>query len=111
MATLQDSIDQGEAALQQLYQLQTQAMKAGDLTTQKALGDDINDLTYKLTQLKNEQIADDDASIDKINAQLSKVVEAAKAAQGDFSKVSDVLGAVISAAKVIDSVLGVVAAV
>ena len=109
MATLQDSIDAGETTLNALYALQTAAMKAGALTAQKALGEDINDLTNKLTQLSNAQIADDDAQIDVLNAELSKVTDAAKAAAADLSQIDAVLVQVISAAKAIDGVLTAVA--
>ncbi len=70
MASVNDCINSAEAALNALDGLQTAAMKEGDLATQKALEDDIDVLTNKLTQLRRQQIADNDALIDALNTQL-----------------------------------------
>ena len=110
-ATLDGSIEQGGAALSALYALQTSAMKLGDLATQKALGGDIDELTYKLTQLRGEAIADDDARIGALNIQLGAVTASAKAALSDVAKTGTVLTNVIAAAKLVDQLLSIVAKV
>lgn len=109
MTDLTKSIDLGEASLQALYALQTQAMKSGDLATQKALEDDIDDLTYKLTQLNALNIAADDQQIDQLNDQLTAVTKTAQAALTDLKQISTVLSDVVTAAKILDGILSVVA--
>jgi len=105
MALLDDTITAGENSLQALYALQTAAMKSGDLVTQKALEDDIDDLTYKLTQLQSQQIAVDDAQITALNNQLAKVTATAQAALNDLTKLTAVLQSVVSAAQLVDAIL------
>ncbi|HET6183076.1 MAG TPA: hypothetical protein VFA03_05720 [Acetobacteraceae bacterium] len=106
MATWDDSIAAGEAALGNLYRLQTAAMKAGNLAAQKALGNAISDLTYKLTQLQSLAIADDDTQIAALNAQLDRVTTAGQAALHDLTQLAQVLNDIAAAAKLLDTVIG-----
>lgn len=109
MANLNDCIDSGESALNALYGLQTTAMKQGNLAAQKALKDDINELTYKLTQLRLQQIAENDAQIDALDVQLRQVTSSAQDALKNLDKLTAVLSDMITATKVLDGVLGAVA--
>ena len=101
------AIAKGEAALNNLYTLQITAVKNGDVATQKALEDDIDDLRYKLTQLRSQAITADAGKIAALNAQLDKVAATAQASLTDLSKLSDVINAVVIAAKLIDGILSV----
>lgn len=106
MAKWSDCIDKGETALTALYALQTVAMKSGNLAAQKALADDIDDLTYKLTQLQSLEIEDDDIQITALNARLDAVTQAGQEALKDIAKLTIVLGDIVAAAKVLDGVIG-----
>ena len=108
MATVDDAIASGQDALNNLYTLQINAVKAGDVATQKALEDDIDDLMYKLTQLTNQANAVDQTRIDALNTKLQAVTTTAKAAEADLSTMSEVLNDIVAAAKLIDQVLAVV---
>lgn len=105
MADLDDAIAAGEQSLQALYALQTKAMTSGDLVTQKALEDDIDGLTYKLTQLQSQQIAGEDQQIDALNTQLGTVTASAQGALNDLSKLSSVLQGVVKASQIIDGIV------
>lgn len=109
MASLNDCINSGEAALNALYTLQTAAMKAGNLAAQKALEDDIDDLTYKLTQLRQQQIADDDARINSLNTQLAQVTTSAQSALQNLDQLTGVLNDIVTAAQILGGILSVVA--
>lgn len=109
MATVNDCINSGEAALNALYALQTAAMKTGNLAAQKALEDDIDDLTYKLTQLRRQQIADNDAQINALNIQLGQVSTSAQDALNKLDRLTDVLNDVVTASQLLDGILGVAA--
>lgn len=108
MANVNDCIDSGESALNALYGLQTTAMKQGNLVAQKALKDDIDELTYKLTQLRRQQIADNDAQINALDAQLRQVTSSAQDALKNLDKMTAVLSDMIAATKVLDGILGAV---
>lgn len=108
MASVNDCINSGEAALNALYALQTAAMKDGNLAAQKALKDDIDDLTYKLTQLRRQQIADNNAQINALNTQLAQVTTTAQDALNDLDELSTVLSDVVTAAQILDGILGIV---
>ena len=105
MATTDDVILKGEAALTALYNLQKAAMKKGDLATQKALADDIDDLTYKLTQLQSLQVAADDEQIQALNNKLDAVTDSAKKSLARLNNITTVLGNVVAGAKLLDSVI------
>jgi ABC-type transporter Mla subunit MlaD len=109
MASVNDCINSGEAALNALYALQTAAMKAGNLAAQKALEDDIDELTYKLTQLRRQQIADNDAQINALNTQLGQVTTTAQAALNDLDELTAVLNDVVTASQILDGILGAAA--
>jgi DNA repair exonuclease SbcCD ATPase subunit len=106
MADVDAAIDAGEQALNSLYALQTAAMKAGDLATQKALSDDIDDLTYKLTQLRSSEIAADDTQIAALSRQLDEVTASAQADMADLTRLNQVLSDVLTATKLLDAVIG-----
>jgi hypothetical protein len=108
MADLDAAIGSGEQALTSLYALQTAAMKGGDLATQKALSEDIDNLTYKLTQLRGLAIAADDARIVALASQLDKVTDSATADLADLTKLNQVLSDVLAATKLLDAVIGTV---
>ena len=105
MAGLDDAIAKGETALNNLYALQTAAMKKGDVVTQKALEDDIDDFTYKLTQLQSLAITADDAQIATLNGPLDAVTRSAQSALADLSKLVNVLNNIVTAAKVLDGII------
>ncbi len=109
MASLDDCINSGEASLNALYGLQTAAMKAGDLATQKALKDDIGSLTDRLTQLRRQDIEDNDKQINILNTQLGLVTAAAQNAQDNLHELSDVLSEVVTAVHTLDGILGAIA--
>lgn len=109
MASLNDCINSGESALNALYALQTAAMKAGNLAAQKALEDDIDELTYKLTQLRQQQIADDNDKINSLNAQLGQVTASAQNALQDLNKLTGVLNGVVTATQILSGILSAVA--
>lgn len=109
MASVNDCINSGEAALNALYALQTAAMKVGNLAAQKALEDDIDDLTYKLTQFRQQQIAGFNAQIDALNAQLGQVTASAQAALQNLDKLTGVLNNLVAASHVLGGILGAVA--
>lgn len=111
MATVNDCINSGEAALNALYALQTASMKAGNLAAQKALEDDIDELTYKLTQLRRQQIAENDAQINALNTQLGQVSTTAQNSLKNLDQLTDVLKDVVTASQVLDGILGVAASV
>jgi polyhydroxyalkanoate synthesis regulator phasin len=110
MASVDDCIKSGEASLSALYTLQTDAMKAGNIAAQKALKDDIDDLTYKLTLLRRQEIDDDNAQINALNAQLGQVTATAQTALKSLDHLSDVLADVVGATSTLDGILGAVAA-
>lgn len=105
MASVNDCINSAEAALNALYALQTAAMKAGNLAAQKALEDDIDELTYQLTQLRRQQIADNDAQINILNTQLAQVITTAQNALTNLDELTAVLNDVVTASKVLDGIL------
>jgi len=106
MPTIDDAINSGDVALNNLYALQTAAMKQGNLAAQKALADDIDGLTYKLTQLRGMAITANDSQIAALNAQLDKVTSSAKASLAQLDNLTKVLNDVVLAAKLIDSIIG-----
>lgn len=108
MASVNDCINSGETALNALYALQTAAMKTGNLAAQKALEDDIDDLTYKLTQLRRQRIADNDVQINALNSQLAKVTTAAQDALSNLDQLSSVLSDVVAASQILDGALSAV---
>jgi polyhydroxyalkanoate synthesis regulator phasin len=81
-----ESTSAGQAALDGLYALQTAALKQGNLSTQKALEDDIDDLTYKLTQFRSLEIDEDETQITALNSQLDAVTATAKSALADLGQ-------------------------
>jgi hypothetical protein len=103
-----DCIAQAQAALDKLSDLETDAMKRGDLATMNALQSDANSLGLKLTQLRALAIDDDDAQIIAINKRLDAVTASATAAQGDLSKMTDVLSNILLAAKLLDSIIALI---
>lgn len=109
MASLNDCINSAESALNALYALQTAAMKAGNLAAQKALEDDIDDMTYKLTRLRQQEIADDDARINSLNTQLAQVTVSAQKALQDLNKLTGVLNDVVTATQILSGILSAVA--
>ena len=109
MASVNDCINSGEAALGALYALQTAAMKAGNLAAQKALKTISMSFTYKLTQLRRQQIADNNAQINALNTQLGQVTTTAQTALNNLDQLSAVLSDVVSAAQTLDGILGMVA--
>src|ERR1700722_11446949 len=78
-------IASAQAALDKLSDLETAAMKRGDLATVNALQDDSDDLTLKLTQLRALAVDDDDEQIAALNKQLDIVTAQANAALTDIS--------------------------
>jgi hypothetical protein len=112
MATPYDGvIASAQAALDKLSDLETAAMSKGDLATVNALQSDSDDLTLKLTQLRALAVDDDDAQIAAINKQLDAVTANANAALADLSKLSSVLSNVLTATKLIDSIVTTIAKV
>jgi hypothetical protein len=109
MASVNDCISSGETALNALYALQTAAMKAGNLSAQKALEDDIDELTYKLTQLRRQQIADDNVQINALNTQLGEVTTSAQDALNNLDELNAVLNDVVTASQILNGILGAVA--
>ncbi|RDS84887.1 hypothetical protein DWU98_02730 [Dyella monticola] len=106
MASISDCTASGEAALNALYALQTAAMKSGNLVAQKALKDDTDDLTYKLTQLHRQQIAVNDVQIASLTGQLNQVTQAAQQAVDQLNELDNVLDYVVKASQVLAGVLG-----
>lgn len=105
MASTNDCINSGENALKALYALQTAAMTSGNLSAQKALSDDINNLTYNLTQLRCQQIADDDTKINALNIQLGRVTTTAENARSNLDQLTQVLQNVVKATRILDGIL------
>ncbi len=99
------AIASGNAALSALYSLQVAAMKQGDLASQKALKDDIDDLTYKLTQLNAVQINADQTQIDALGKSLDALTQQANASLAKLSNLTAVLQTAVNVAKLIDTVL------
>jgi hypothetical protein len=109
MASVNDCINSGETALNALYALQTTAMKAGNLAAQKALEDDIDDFTYKLTLLRRQQIADNDAQINALNTQLGQITTTAQDALNKLDELTEVLNDVVTASQILDRIIGALA--
>lgn len=110
MATTWDaSIAKGQAALDALYALTNAAMQSGNVAAQKALEDDVDDLTYKLTQLRSLAVDEDANQVTALNAQLDSVTTAAKASLANLDQLSTVLNNVVTAAKLLDSIIAVAA--
>jgi hypothetical protein len=109
MASVNDCINSSETTLNALYALQTAAMKAGNLAAQKALEDDIDDLTYKLTQLRRQQIADNDVQINALDTQLGQITTSAQGALNNLDELTTVLHGVVTAAQILDRILAAAA--
>ena len=105
MASTNDCISSGEVALNALYGLQTAAMTSGNLAAQKALNDDIGNLTYNLTQLQWQQIADNDNKINALNTQLGQVTTTAQDALNNLNQLTTVLQDVVTATRILDGIL------
>jgi hypothetical protein len=109
MATPYDAIiASAQAALDKLSDLETAAMKNGDLATVNALQSDSDNLTLKLTQLRALAVDDDDQQIDAINKQLDTVTANANAALADLSQMTTVLTAILIATKLLDSIISAI---
>jgi len=102
-------IESAQAALDKLSDLETAAMKKGDLATVNSLQDDSDALTLKLTQLRALAVDDDDKQIAALNKQLDAITTQAKAALTDISKLTSVLSNTITATKLIDSIITIAA--
>src|ERR1700710_3028169 len=105
MLNWNDCLSNGEKALAKLYAMQAKAMQTGNMAAQKALGDDINDLTYKLTQARALQIQQDDDQIVVLNAKLVAVTQAGQAVVNDIKKLNQVLANIVAAVKILDSII------
>ena len=110
MTDLTTSLDKGEAALSALYALQMTAMKEGDLVTQKALKDDIDDLTYQLTQLSAAEVEVDEVRIAALNTGLDAATQAAEAGLKNIGQLVSVLQTTVAAAKLVSGVVQLAAA-
>jgi len=109
MATPYDAcIKSAQAALAKLSDLETTAMKNGDLATLNALQSDSDDLTKKLTQLRALAVEDDNQQIAAINKQLDAVTKNANAALKDLSKITSVLANILTATKLVDSIIAAI---
>jgi hypothetical protein len=83
-------------------------MKNGDLATLNALQSDSDDLTLKLTQLWALAVEDDNQQIAAINKQLDAVTKNANAALKDLSKITSVLANILTATKLVDSIIAAI---
>jgi hypothetical protein len=83
-------------------------MKNGDLATLNALQSDSDDLTKKLTQLRALAVEDDNQQIAAINKQLDAVTKNANAALKDLSKITSVLANILTATKLVDSIIAAI---
>jgi len=109
MATPYDAcIANAQAALDKLSDLETAAMKRGDLATVNALQGDSDDLTLKITQLRALAVDDDAAQIDALNKQLDIVTQNADSALTDVTNLSSVLANILTATKLIDSIIAAI---
>ncbi len=105
MTDLTASIAKGEAALSALYTLQMTAMKTGDLVTQKALKDGIDDLTYQLTQLSSAEVEVDQAKVEALNKGLDAAAQTATACLEDIAHLTSVLQTTVAAAKLVSGIV------
>lgn len=98
-------IASAQAALDKVSDLETAAMKRGDLATVNALQDDSDALTLKLTQLRALAVDDDDKQIAALNNQLDAITAQANAALTDISKLTSVLSNILTTTKLLDSII------
>ena len=111
MTDLTTSLDKGEAALSALYALQMAALKEGDLVTQKALKDDIDCLTYQLTQLSAAEVDVDETRIEALNRGLDSATQAADAGLKNIDQLVSVLQTTVAAAKLVSGIVQLAAAI
>jgi hypothetical protein len=110
MATpLDDCIETAEETLGKINDLETAAMKRGDIATMNALQGDSNVLSLKLTQLQALKIQSDVAQIKALSKQLDAVSASADKALGDLSKLSQVLTGILTATNTLDSLIAIAA--
>ena len=105
MSNWDDCLSTGQSALSNLYGMQAEAMQHGNIAAQKALEDDIDDLTYKLTQARALQIQQDDTQIVILNTKLSAITHTAQSVVNDIENLNKVLANVVAAAKILDSLI------
>lgn len=104
-----DCIANAQAALDKLNALETDAMTRGDLATMNALQSDADSLGLKLTQLRALAVDDNGTQIAALNKQLDAVTDSATAALGDLSQLTTVLSNILTAAKLIDTIVAIAA--
>jgi hypothetical protein len=107
MSALDDAITKGNAKLNDLLALQNKALDAHDHAKQKSLQGAIEDLTFQLGRLNGIAIANDDAKIGSLNAQLDKVTQAAATAMNNLAKVEAVVGDVAAIASIVDGIVAI----
>jgi chromosome segregation ATPase len=108
MSQLDDARAAAQKSLKSLRALMSTALAAPGNTDLTPLQQQIDDMTFKVNKLNHAAIAVDDARLATLNAQLDKVTQAATAAEADLGKLQTVLDDAAAAAKLIDTIAGIV---
>ncbi len=107
MATKTTTIVKLEALLQNLQTLHNQAMQAGNAGAMAQATAQIKTTTTQLAQLRNAQIADDDAQLNLLDVQLDQATAAAQAAMQNLANLGKFLGTLSSAGQTITQIASV----